>query len=120
MSGTPDERQLANARSVLRSVITSTRSPTPRASSFGQERLFTQFTEAAVPPLPTGSASAEKGTQTENYVPIEGLVKAAGRSLVGFAEELRSLERTVESNHKEILTYLKQLRLDTPGKFSAG
>ncbi len=116
MSVRPDERELAAAIDVLRSVITSTRT-TPRATTTAP----INYSEPSVVfpshvPSSGRPRTRDMGTQCEApQVPIEGLVKAAGRSFVNFAEELRSLERTVEANHRELLTQIKQLRLDKFG-----
>ena len=100
-----NEEELAAARNILRSVITSSR-PSPLASFFVQE-------EASVPPLPD-SASFSKATQTDAIspqVPLEGLVRAAGMSLANFATEVKSLERRVDMQHREVLDALRELKL---------
>jgi hypothetical protein len=69
--------------------------------------------EASVPPLPN-SASFSKATQTDAIspqVPLEGLVRAAGMSLANFATEVKSLERRVDMQHREVLDALRELKL---------
>lgn len=103
-----DEQELAAARSVLRSVISSTRS-SPRASFFIPE-------DAAVPPLPEVRLESRE-TQTDaasGQVSLEGLVRAAGMSLASFATEVKTLERRVDSQHHEVLNAIRELKNRRP------
>ena len=104
--GTPaHEDEIAAARNVLRSVISSTRH-SPRSAS-----IDVIETVASVPPLPEQKHS--RGTQTETLMPptsLEGLIRAAGFSLANFATELKSLERRLENQHGDILRELKNIK----------
>lgn len=88
LSTPSNEEELEAARDVLRAVISSNR-VTPRVSKI----------------LPPTSV----GTQTEG-VPLEGLVRAAGMALANFAAEIKSLERKLESQNREILDEIKKIR----------
>ena len=107
----PNEDELAAARNVLRSVISSTRS-SPRTGAV----VPNVNTLASVPPLPplTGrTASSSVGVQTDSVtaqVPLEGLVRAAGMALANFASEVKALERRIDSQHSEVLLAIAQSR----------
>lgn len=67
---------------------------------------------ACIPPLPE-APKISVGVQTDLVapgVPLEGLVRAAGMSLMNFAEELKTLERTVEKSSTEILAEIKSIK----------
>jgi len=108
------EEDVAAAREVLRSVIASSgsRQLTPRG---GARRLTTDPTEvsACLPPLPVQIQKRTVATQTsvpDDKVPIEGLVRAAGMSLMNFAEELKTLERQLDNRSTEILREIKKIQ----------
>jgi hypothetical protein len=108
--GTPaNEDEIAAARNVLRSVISSTRQSPREASVEVAEPV------ASVPPLPEKNFQ-NRGTQTESVMPptsLEGLIRAAGFSLANFATELKSLERRLDSQHGDILRELKNIKNKT-------
>lgn len=82
-----NEEELEAARDVLRAVITKS----------SQKQV----------PIKISTCCAS--TQTDG-VPLEGLIRAAGKSLVHFAAEIKSLERKVETQHSELLAEIKKLR----------
>ena len=99
------EEELAAARMVLRSVIPSTRqSPNPSSANCGS------LTVASVPPVPLFESKQTQTDSRQDKVPLEGLVRAAGLSLANFAEELKNLERRIDSNQSEILNAMKDIR----------
>ena len=92
------EEDLAAARMVLRSVIPSFKPPST----------------ASVPPPPV-ILFESKETQTDSHmekVSLEGLVRAAGMSLLNFSQEVKLLERRIESQQSELVSAIKDLKRD--------
>ena len=92
------EEDLAAARMVLRSVIPS----------------FRPSSTASVPPTPVIFLES-KETQTDSHmekVSLEGLVRAAGMSLLNFSQEVKLLERRIESQQSELVSAIKDLKRD--------
>lgn len=102
------EEELAAARNVLRSVISSTRS-SPRPESIIPYIAMV----ASVPPLPKRSEGVSVGIQTDpaaGQVSLEGLVRAAGLSIANFASEIKSLERRIDMQKTEFLEAISELK----------
>jgi hypothetical protein len=107
------EEEVSSAREVLRQVIVGSAvnssrggSVTPRSAAVFSNSI------ASVPPLPE-APKIDIGVQTDLVapgVPLEGLVRAAGMSMMNFAEELKSLERTLSKTSTEILDEIKSLK----------
>jgi hypothetical protein len=100
------ERDVAAAREVLRSVIASSGSRTPRGSS-----SLTVESGASVPPVPRASFQS-KAVQTDvsSSSSTDGMLRAAGMSLLHFAEELKSTQRHMDKKSDSILHEIKLLK----------
>ena len=104
------EDQVSSAREVLRQVIAGSALNSSRGGS------ITPRAAASVPPLPE-APKIDVGVQTDLVapgVPLEGLVRAAGMGMVNFAEELKTLERTLNKTSTEILAEIKSLKDTIP------
>ena len=101
------EEEVSSAREVLRQVIAGSALNSSRGGS-----ITPRAAAASVPPLPE-APKIDVGVQTDIVapgVPLEGLVRAAGMSMMNFAEELKSLERTLNKTSTEILAEIKSLK----------
>ena len=105
------EDELSAARDVLRSAISSSRT-TPRITASFPPHYTSIY--PSVPPLPVHLVGVTVSTQTDavsqQAVPLEGLVRAAGMSLSNFAVEIKALEKKLGSQNAEILREIKQLK----------
>lgn len=86
-----NEEELEAARDVLRAVITK------HSSTSSPNKQVKQYASVA--------------SQTDGVL-VDGLIRAAGRSLTNFAAEIKSLERKMESQNFEILNEIRKLRSD--------
>jgi hypothetical protein len=107
------EDEVNAARDVLRQVIAGSALNSSRGGSITPRSAgtYTQMI-ASVPPLPE-APRVEVGVQTDLVppgVPLEGLVRAAGMSMMNFAEELKTLERTLQKTSTEIIAEIKSLK----------
>jgi hypothetical protein len=105
------EDEVSAARDVLRQVIAGSALNSSRGGSTTPRSAGT-YMIASVPPLPA-APRIDAGVQTDMVppgVPLEGLVRAAGMSMMNFAEELKSLERTLQKSSTEILAEIKSLK----------
>jgi hypothetical protein len=90
-----NEEEIVAARNVLRSVMASS----SRSASPGLR--------------PVEHAPVSVGVQTDTVMPpssLEGLIRAAGFSLANFANEIKTLERRIDSQHAEVLHAIRELK----------